>query len=137
MAKPDRNQPPKIVDGKCVVPNGWVCYGSDCGHSHDGGSEFCWYKYRCPICGGHPNECQGPVAMKHGDFSIGKKFRTATGEWLCTDVGTRVIAAIKIDDLEDASWAKGPPYAVQETVFDENDFGGCQPAEAKEDAANV
>lgn len=27
--------------------------------------------------------------MDHGGFRIGDRFWTATGEWLCTDVGTR------------------------------------------------
>jgi addiction module HigA family antidote len=59
--------------------------------------------------------------MKHSDFSIGKIFYTATGEWKCTDVGTRTIACIKTKE----GWMEGPPYALQEQVFDENDFGGC------------
>jgi hypothetical protein len=33
--------------------------------------------------------------MKKEDFSIGKEFYTATGKWRCTDIGTRVIVAIK------------------------------------------
>lgn len=34
--------------------------------------------------------------MKHSDFSIGMEFMTASGKWRCTDVGTRVIVAIKL-----------------------------------------
>lgn len=65
--------------------------------------------------------------MQHSDFKIGKEFTTAEGKhhWRCTDVGTRVIVAIALDHHE-PSWLVGPPYAVPEMVFDENDFGGCR-----------
>ncbi len=63
--------------------------------------------------------------MTHEEFSIGEEFQTATGRWRCTDVGTRTIAAIKIDESRDASWLAGPPYAVEEVIFDENDMAGC------------
>ncbi|SDJ59161.1 hypothetical protein [Salipiger marinus] len=63
--------------------------------------------------------------MEHSDFAIGKEFRTATGVWRCTDIGTRTIIAIKVSDRDDPSWLDGPPYAVAEMVFDENDFEGC------------
>ena len=62
--------------------------------------------------------------MKHSDFSIGLEFYTKTGKWRCTDIGTRVIVAIKLENLEH-DWFSGPPYAVKETVFDEYDMGGC------------
>jgi hypothetical protein len=62
--------------------------------------------------------------MTRDDFRIGLEFYTATGRWRCTDVGTRVIAAIQLNQ-EDPSWYAGPPYAVVEWVFDEYDFGGC------------
>lgn len=62
--------------------------------------------------------------MKHREFSIGTQFSTASGRWRCTDVGTRVIVAIKLD-APNASWYIGPPFAVEETVFDENDLHGC------------
>lgn len=65
--------------------------------------------------------------MKHADFKLGDTFETATGKWRVTDIGTRTIIAIKLDHPEDESWYNGPPYAVKETVFDENDFGGCWP----------
>lgn len=61
--------------------------------------------------------------VKEG-FQIGLEFYTASGKWRCTDIGTRVIVAIKLDQT-DESWYNGPPYAVAETVFDEYDFGGC------------
>jgi hypothetical protein len=69
--------------------------------------------------------------MKHSDFAIGCEFLTATGRWRCTDVGTRTVAALKLDHDGDPSWYNGPPYAVAETSFDEYDFGGCNPASAE------
>lgn len=63
--------------------------------------------------------------MKKEDFQIGCEFYTRTGKWRCTDVGTRVIVAIKLDET-DESWFNGPPYAVVEHVFDEYGFGGCR-----------
>ena len=60
--------------------------------------------------------------MTHADFHIGCEFYSATGLWRCTDIGTRVIVAIKLEgDPQD--WI-GPPYKVEETVFDEYDFDG-------------
>jgi hypothetical protein len=56
--------------------------------------------------------------MNLRDFRIGLEFYTAEGRWRCIDVGTRVIAAIKLD-APDPSWYNGPPFAVAEIVFDE------------------
>ena len=64
--------------------------------------------------------------MQHSDFNIGLEFHTGAGRWRCTDVGSRVIVAIRLD-APDASWYNGPPYAVAETVLDENDLEGCSP----------
>ena len=66
--------------------------------------------------------------MQHNDFRIGAEFTTNDGQfrWRCTDIGTRVIAAIRLDRA--SNWYYGPPYAVVESVFDENDIGGCEPA---------
>lgn len=69
--------------------------------------------------------------MEYAQFKIGESFKTATGTWRCTDIGTRTIAAIHIahEDgrpvYEDPSWFNGPLYAVAEEVFDAYDFGGC------------
>jgi hypothetical protein len=65
--------------------------------------------------------------MKLTDFKIGQSFWTTTGEWRCTDIGTRVVVAIHIGKMErqDPTWLNGPPYAIAEEVFDEYDFGGC------------
>jgi len=66
--------------------------------------------------------------MKHSDFEIGLEFRTATGRWRCTDVGTRTIAAIRLDLDQDPAWYNGPPYAAAEHVFDEDGIEDCDPA---------
>ena len=62
--------------------------------------------------------------MRHADFHIGTEFYTAAGYWRCTDIGSRVVIAIRLD-APDASWYTGPPYAVAECVFDEDDLEGC------------
>jgi hypothetical protein len=58
------------------------------------------------------------------DFAVGE-FWTDTGEWRCTNIGSRVVVAIKLDRPYDPSWCNGPPYAVAEHVFDESDMSGC------------
>ena len=85
--------------------------------------------------------------MEHSDFHIGCEFMTATGRWRCTDIGSRTIVAIKIDPIElvqletghktkrhlsyaeaeREGWFDGPPYALAETVFDEDDLESCEP----------
>lgn len=62
--------------------------------------------------------------MRKDDFQIGTEFYTASGKWRCTDIGTRVIVAIRLDK-DDASWYAGPPFAVAEWVFGEYDLDGC------------
>jgi hypothetical protein len=62
--------------------------------------------------------------MEHSEFSIGTEFFTATGRWRCTDVGSRVIVAVKLD-APDESWYVGPPFAIAESVFDEKDLTAC------------
>ena len=87
--------------------------------------------------------------MELRDFVIGETFWTHSGPFRCTDIGTRVVVAVKlgprdvsraesvdgdvritkrIDD--DPSWLNGPPYAVEEVVFDENELLGCFVTEA-------
>lgn len=82
--------------------------------------------------------------MEHSDFKIGILFRTGSGLWRCTDLATRTIAAIQLvkapllddehrdlmaelEQAEKQGHFNGPPYAVAEHSFDENDFGGCWP----------
>lgn len=65
------------------------------------------------------------------EFSIGLEFWCGSKKWRCTDVGSRVIAAICVSDhVDDPSWLNGPPYACAELVFDEYDQGGCTVEEA-------
>jgi len=66
--------------------------------------------------------------MKHSDFKIGTEFLTETGRWRCTDVGSRTIAAIRLDLDHDPAWYNGPPYAVVEHVFDEDGIEDCERA---------
>ena len=63
--------------------------------------------------------------MRHEDFEIGLEFVTATSRWRCTDLGTRTVIAIKLDRPDDPSWYDGPPYAVAEHVFDEDEVEAC------------
>lgn len=83
--------------------------------------------------------------MKKSEFEIGIEFYIGKQKWKCTDIGTRIIVAIKLgprkiihhsnlpdgtfvqqsEMTDDPSWLKGPPYAVEECVFDENDIPGC------------
>ncbi|MGU3588302.1 hypothetical protein ACLBYF_04150 [Methylobacterium brachiatum] len=88
--------------------------------------------------------------MDLSDFRIGGEFTTADGRrrWRCTDIGTRTVAAIRIDEVEMATLVPGnpvatrivpgaeaeaegffigPPYKVAEHLFDEDDREGCEP----------
>jgi len=84
--------------------------------------------------------------MTHDEFKIGSDFMLSGQKYRCTDVGTRVIIAIKIGpfinvfvndkpttlselEAEDQEWFQGPPYAVREIVFDEDDIQACVPLE--------
>ncbi|AVT75418.1 glyoxalase family protein [Rhodopseudomonas palustris] len=64
--------------------------------------------------------------MNHSDFRIGLEFVTEAGRWRCTDIGTRTITAIRLDRGDDTSWYDGPPYAIAETAFDEDDIASCE-----------
>jgi hypothetical protein len=84
--------------------------------------------------------------MEHRDFRLGLEFWCGGKRWRCTDVGSRVITAISLEPHEvvelvpnpcssgalerryvtaDPAWHSGPPYAVAEQVFDENDMPAC------------
>ena len=67
-----------------------------------------------------------PCGMIRDDFEIGMRFWSGSGKWRCTDVGTRVIVAIKLDQNDPRNY-RGPPYSIAECVFDEDDMGGCDP----------
>jgi hypothetical protein len=62
--------------------------------------------------------------MEHADFRIGMEFLTAAGRWRVTDIGTRTVIAIKLDQTVPLKY-NGPPYSIVESVFDESDFGDC------------
>ena len=83
-------------------------------------------------------------------FVIGETFWTHSGEFRCTDIGTRVVVAVRLGPREiaraekvdrevritkriddDPCWLNGPPYAVEELVFDENELLGCFRTEAE------
>jgi hypothetical protein len=66
---------------------------------------------------GNPNSRTG--TMEHSDFKINGIFYTATGEWYCTDIGTRTVIAVKVVPGQRISDG-------EEVVFDEFDFGGCR-----------
>lgn len=71
--------------------------------------------------------------MKKKEFNIGQNFYTNAGKWLCTDIGSRTIIAIQLNQ-EDPENYNGPPYSISECVFDEYDLDGCslKPAEFEE-----
>ncbi len=82
--------------------------------------------------------------MEHSDFSIGTEFKCGGMLWRCTDIGTRIIVAIRIsfvvvdsnnadlrriinqEDATSGGWFEGPPYSVAEHVFDEDDQVTCE-----------
>jgi hypothetical protein len=92
--------------------------------------------------------------MKHAQFFVGVEFWCGGRRWRCTDIGSRTIIAISLEPHEvesvkmakgaalpadeqrnltnDPSWLNGPPYAVDETVFDEYDLEGCSLARVNE-----
>ena len=78
--------------------------------------------------------------MRLQDFRIGEEFLAHGERWRCTDLGTRVVAAIRVeyvevggtepqrlnhDEATARGWFNGPPYAVAEVLFDEDDQVGC------------
>ncbi len=79
--------------------------------------------------------------MNHADFTIGETFHCGGRQWRCTDIGRRTIIAIRVNSVavagteperhlnfaeaELAGCFNGPPYAVAEIVFDEDDIEEC------------
>jgi hypothetical protein len=81
-------------------------------------------------------------SLQHSQFHIGLEFWCGERRFRCTDIGSRVVVAIRIDaaeiaavenrrtvtrksagaDAEARGWFSGPPYPVAECVFDENDL---------------
>jgi hypothetical protein len=62
--------------------------------------------------------------MDKKEFLIGQEFYTNSGLWRCTDIGTRVIVAIHLNQ-DDVRNYNGPPFSIPEHVFDECDIEGC------------
>ena len=66
--------------------------------------------------------------MKLKQFKIGKRFTTATGTWVCVDIATRHILAVKEDP-------KNPELtllikfrdSLEPTVFSLDDMNACRP----------
>ena len=86
--------------------------------------------------------------MNHCEFDVGIEFHCGGKAYRCTDIGSRVVTAIRTDQVEVATkhesgeithsilsrteaeargWLDGPPFAVVELVFDENDLQACEP----------
>ncbi|WP_315928878.1 hypothetical protein [Mesorhizobium sp. SP-1A] len=83
--------------------------------------------------------------MELDEFEIGKDFECSGKTYRCTDIGSRSVVAIRVDRVEtqtrhedtttrrvldrwraDAEgWFRGPPYAILEMVFDEEDLELC------------
>ena len=62
--------------------------------------------------------------MQINEFKPNESFFTATGEWICLDVGTRVVVAIKKEDYQtQESWDSQPDDKF--CIFYSYDFGGC------------
>jgi antitoxin ParD1/3/4 len=83
------------------------------------------WRQRPPVDAGFESD-----GMEHADFQIGMEFMTATGRWRVTDLGSRTVIAIKLDQTDPRNY-NGPPYSIAESVFDENDFGGCKRADVR------
>lgn len=86
--------------------------------------------------------------MDLSEFQIGAEFMCGGKRYRCTDIGTRTVIAIRVDEAtiatkapgkkvttrtitgEDAQamgWFNGPPYGVLERIFDEDDREICEP----------
>jgi hypothetical protein len=59
-------------------------------------------------------------------FQIGHCFTMGERIWVCTDVGSRTICAVPLEELVE-SGDRGPPYAIAECVLDRYDMDGCEP----------
>jgi hypothetical protein len=84
--------------------------------------------------------------MQLSEFTISGTFWCSGRQRRCTDIGTRTAIAIRIDivdvgganpelqrtlsqaEAEADGGFNGPPYAVAEVVFDEDDMPACSPS---------
>ena len=71
----------------------------------------------------------GHLAPHLRGLESGGHFMCGEAEWQVTDIGSRTLTAIKIEEKErsDPSWLAGPPYAIAEFVFDEDDVDSIEP----------
>jgi hypothetical protein len=58
-------------------------------------------------------------SMRLSDFHIGLEFWMSGSHWRCTDVGSRVVVAIKLEHDDDPGMYNGPPYKICEHTLDE------------------
>ena len=62
--------------------------------------------------------------MEHREFKKDMEFWMSGAKWRVTDIGTRTVIAIKLDQ-EDSRNYNGPPYSIVEHVIDEYDQPAC------------
>lgn len=63
--------------------------------------------------------------MNLRNFHIGLEFFAGAGfRWRCTDTGSRTVLAIRLIGRT-PDWLVGPPYIVDEVVFDEREMEHC------------
>jgi hypothetical protein len=55
--------------------------------------------------------------MRSSDFRIGMECWMSGARRRCTDIGTRLVIAIKLNQDDDPSWYKGPPFGVCESTI--------------------
>jgi hypothetical protein len=58
-------------------------------------------------------------SMRLSDFHIGLEFWMSGSHWRCTDVGSRVVVAIKLEHDDDPGMYNGPPYKICDHPLDE------------------
>ena len=58
-------------------------------------------------------------------FEIGKAFIMSDRVWVCTDVGSRTVCAVLLEELL-AAGDSGPPYSICENVIDRYSMDACQ-----------
>lgn len=63
--------------------------------------------------------------MKHSDFVIGETFWWSRLPWRCTDIGTRIVMAIRLDTYPEGCSFGAPPNGLLEIVFDESAVKEC------------
>lgn len=101
-----------------------------------------------PLAGGDAALREPGDGMDLSQFRIGGEFMCDGKRWRCTDVGTRVVVAIRVDEAtiarksgdspvtirivsgaeaDAAGHFNGPPYGTVERVFDEDDREICEP----------